>query len=231
MSLIDSFVKKEFTPVELETHKRQEEQDAYLAEAGLEDRDTAKLRKTMLPYKEAIAARSEQLQNIRQRKGRKDDWQEYLDVRRRMGRVLHHSDLLRNLRKLMPDLIVVDGRIRSTISIYTIDRNLQSPTLGKVLYLGWLHYGSNPEYEIDIVNDAGIPIGQRRGWRTTLLRLLTRREKQDVVDISGKVVKQIRVRAPLIYERDVQDVFGSPSNGGTASNYRQALYVWRNGEY
>lgn len=230
MALQDSFVKKIFTPEEDALFKKQEEENAFLSAAGLEDKDINKLKKTLVRSDEAIAARKEQLINVRQRKGRKKDWHEYVDAKRRMGRVIHHSELLRKIRNMVPSIIANDGRIDNTISLYKYDGSMFSPTYGRVLYLGWIHYGWNPEYEIDICNDAGVPISQKRGWRTILLRWITRRATIEKVNIFGRAVIT-KIRAPIITEEQAYQHFGYPTNGATASNFREALYAWRNGSY
>lgn len=215
--MLQDFVKKEFTPAELEANRKKEMEDAYLEEAGLEDRDIQKLRKTMMSAEEAIAARTEQLDDARIRKSRKPDWDEYIDAKRRFGKALHHSELIAKLRKLVPGLFVCDGMQKNTLGLYIWDRThpFQDKTGGTV-FLGWCHRGYNPEYEIDIPNDVGVAVSQLRGWRTLLIRMLCRR---DSITFQPK---------SLFTEQQLLDEFGPPTNGETASKYREHLYNFRN---
>jgi hypothetical protein len=164
-----------------------------------------------------VAAKQEQMDDIRARKCRKSDWEEYVDHKRRWGRALHHSDFLRHLRRLIPNLYAEDGRIRNTISLYIWDRT--EPFLGKVggtVFLGWCHLGPNPEYELDIVNDVGIAVGQKRGWRTTIMRMICRRDKVTFFPKS------------LFSEERAYEEFGFPTQGNTSYNFRANLWKFRN---
>jgi len=221
VALTDSYVKQEFTTADLE----QERLNAYLEEAGLEGREVDKLRNTLLSPEEAVAAKHEQLTNVRQRRGRKTDWEEFVDVKRRMGRVLYYSEFTRCLRRIVPSLIVVHGAQRARLGLYTV-WNMPADEIpdyrGKrrfvecPIYLGWVDEGYLPEYEIDRVNEIGVAVGQRRGWRTILLRMIARK------DARGRP-------ASIISERQAEEAFGWPTNGPTASNYRRQLWNFRNG--
>ena len=215
--MLQDYVKKEFSPAELEQNRKREMEEAYLEEAGLEDRDIKKLRKTMLSAEEAIAARTEQLDDARIRKSRKPDWDEYIDVKRRFGKAMHHSELIAKLRKLIPGLYVCDGVQKNTLGLYIWDRThpFQDKTGGTV-FLGWCHKGWSPEYEVDLVNDVGVAISQLRGWRTLLIRMMCRRDSKTFVPKS------------LFTEQQVLEIFGVPTNGETASKYREHLYKFRN---
>lgn len=215
--MLNDFVKTEFTPEQKKQNREKEMQDAFMEEAGLEGADADYLRKQFLSAEEATIAKAEQLEDIRIRKSRKTDWDEYTDAPRRWGRALHHSEIITRLKRLIPNLYVDDGMQRNTISLYIWDRNekFESKTGGTV-FLGWIHNGWNPEYEIDLVNDVGIAIGQKRGWRTMLIRLICRRD--------GKTFKP----RSLITEQQAYEEFGFPTNGATASKFREHLFKFRN---
>ena len=246
MALSDSFVKKEFTPIEQQENLDRERAQAYLEEAGLEGRETDKLRKTMLSSEEAVAAKDEELTNVRQRRGLKKDWGEFLDIKRRMGLVLHHSEFLYRLRKIIPQLTVARGLQRNRLGLYTF-RNTPTDEIKDYLgrkkfidcpiYLGWIDLGYLPEYEIDIVNDVGVAVGQRRSYRTVLLNMIARRHR---CERCGQGEKARPMPCPwtspgcgwpasIITERQAESVFGQPTNGATASWYRMRLYDFRNG--
>jgi len=222
LALADSFVKTEFSPeVDLEARRK----EALLEEMGLTTHDVDKLRATMLSADEAVHAKREELERIRRHKGQKTDWEEFVDVKRRMGHVRHHSDIIRRLRRVVPSLVVAPGGQKNRIGLYVV-KNVPTDEIENCLpwrtryidcpiYVGWLELGWSPEYEIDIVNDVGVAVGQRRGWRTLLLRLIARRDQAG------------RARSVVSEER-ADAVFGFPSNGPTASNYRRQLWWFRN---
>jgi hypothetical protein len=217
LALQDSFVKKEFTPAEQAAAHKAEMESAYLTESGLEGADVTKLRSTMLSPSEAVAAKKEQQTNILQNRGRKKDWDEYVDEKRRMGRVLHHSEIISKLKKLIPSLICADGATPNSISLYYYNPRaifMNGQKRGGLVNIGWIQGGWNPEYEIDVVDDVGRAIGQKRGWRTLLLRLICLKD-------------EFGTRRPILTEQQANEHFGYPSNGQTASNYRAHLWRYR----
>lgn len=215
--MLKDYVKKDLSPLEEKLGREQEQKRAFLEEAGIEDWDAQKLRSSMLSAEEAQIAKKEQLDDIRIRKSRKTDWDEYIDAPRRWGRALHHSEIISKLKKLISELCVCDGTIRNTLSLYIWDRNQPFENkIGGAVYLGWIHFGYNPEYEVDLINDVGVAVGQKRGWRTMLIRMICRRDAQTFMPKS------------LFTEDAAYAEFGAPSNGETASNYRMHLYKFRN---
>jgi hypothetical protein len=226
-----------------------ERQRALLNEMGIDPTESEKLRATMLSADEAVHAKSEELVRARQKRGRKQDWDEWIDAKRRMGRVLHHSDVIRRLRSLVPDIMVGRGAVNGTIGLYQIRNtpvrevpDYKGPEKGyfsRPVYIGWMQEGEMPEYEIDLVNEVQVPIGQKRGWRTILLNMIVRWnyelivvpmpggvEIRENVDIWGRKIKQSR--ASIITEEQAIQAFGHPTQGATASAYRQQLYNFRN---
>lgn len=222
MSLQD-YVKQEFSPEQEKLGREEEMKRAFLEEAGIEDMDASKLRKQLLSADEAVAAKTEQLEDIRIRKSRKPDWDEYVDAKRRWGYARHHSDILARLRRLIPNLYADDGFVKNTISLYIWDRNQPfeindkvNLKIGGTVNLGWIQKGWSPEYEIDIPNDVGVAVRQLRGYRTMLIRLICRR---DAVTFMPK---------SLFTEEQAWKEFGFPTNGATASKYREHLWKFRN---
>lgn len=194
-----------------------EMQQAFLEESGLEGANANYLRKQFLSAEEAAAAKKEELDDIRIRKSRKPDWDEFIDAKRRMGRVLHHSEIISKLKSVIPDLYVDEGMVRNTLSLYKWNRSKQfGDKTGGTEYLGWMQYGDSPEYEIDLVNDVGVAVRQKRGWRSVLLNLICRREEGTFIPCS------------VITEQQAYELFGNPTNGETANNYRERLYKFRN---
>ena len=222
MALSDSFVKKEFSP---EVEREVQQREALLEEMGLEDRSVEKLKKTLLSPNEAIIAKNEELTHIRQHKGQRDYWEEFIDAKRRMGRLMHHSEFTTKLKSLIPSLIYLQGAQRNRLGLYII-KNVPADEIEGYrgsfkfvecpIYIGWMEMGYSPEYEIDKVNDAMVAVGQRRGWRTILLNLIARKD-------------QLGRPTPIISEDDCYRVFGFPSNGDTSSFFRMRLWKFRNG--
>jgi hypothetical protein len=220
-----------------------EREEALLSEMGLTRQDTEKLRDTMLSADEAVAAKQEEITTIRQHKGRKSDWEEYADAKRRMGKVLHHSEFIRRLRTIIPTLTVTDGRVRGTLTLLMIRSTpvKEIPDYAGTfkfyapcpIYIGWIHAGWMPEYEIDLIDDDQCAIGQKRGWRTILLRMIVRWNKKLKVngdpelDIHGVAIRESR--ASIITEEQADQAFGSPTQGWlTATAYRHQLHDFRN---
>lgn len=239
MALADSYVKKDINPVdELEIQR----QESLLKEMGINRNEADKLRGTMLSPQEAVCAKQEELVRARQHKGRKSDWEEFADAKRRMGRVMHHSEFVRRLRTIVPNLVVAQGGQRNRLGLYSVRSTPVSevPTYAGPekhhfpcpVYLGWIEMGVMPEYEIDITNDVQIAIGQKRGWRTVLLSMIVRWHLrlnalgEPALDMWNRPTRL--ARASFITEEQALDAFGHPSNGATASNYRKQLYEFRN---
>lgn len=240
MALADSYVKQEFTP---ETDLEEQRKDALLEEMGITRHETDKLKKMMLSANEAVCAKKEEQVKIRQHKGRKDDWEEFVEVKRRLGHVMWHSEIIRRLRLIVPSLIVAQGGQLNRIGLY-VTRNMAVSEIPDYpltangmlytdvpIYIGWLELGESPEYEIDVVNDVQVAVDHRTGWRTLLLRLIARRAahcKQCEHNPKFHLGQKGRPTS-LISEHAAERVFGYPSNGPTASNYRRQLWEFRNG--
>jgi hypothetical protein len=247
MGLQDSYVKKGFEKGdELEEQRKAD----LLEEMGLTTSDVDKLQKMMLSADEAVCAKQEELLDIRQKKSRKEEWEEFVDAKRRMGRVLHHSELIRRFRTIIPNLIVSRAAQVNRISLYVVkntpiteikDYPLTNNGMAFVdvpYFISFLELGESPEYEIDLVNDAQVAIGQKRGYRSLLLRLICRRATHckacEHYDPKGFVAHpHPHLKGPatsIITERQALAAFGHPTNGmQTASNYRKQLYEFRHG--
>ncbi len=111
---------------------------------------------------------------------------------RRLGRPLHHSDVLRLLRRLLPDLYVTDTQV-GTVGLYVPHNR------GKDLrFLGGCPLGWMPEWSMMLTDERGVAVEERRGWRTVLAKLI----KQGVVE-----------------ERDANRVFGRPIDEGPSKKW------------
>jgi hypothetical protein len=216
---------------------------------GITQYDVDKLKSMQLSADEAVCAKSEELETIRQKKSRKDEWEEFIDVKRRMGRVLHHSEIIKRLRVIVPNLLVCRGGQKDRIGLYVVRNtpikeiqnyplhNRQMDWVECPYFISFLEIGESPEYEIDFVNDVQVAIGQKRGWRSVLLRLIARRashgkecEQFDPKGFKPHPHPALKGRpTSIISERQALAVFGHPTNGPTASNYRKQLFEFYNG--
>ena len=231
----------EYDDIDLKT-RDEEHQEQLLDQMGLSLHEANYLRTQMLSADEAVCAKSEELIAIKQHKGRRSDWEELADAKARMGRPMHHSEFIRTLRTIIPSLIVTDGRVRGTLSLFMVRstpvkevpdyKGPEKTNFSCPVYIGWIHSGEMPEYEIDLIDGFQCAIGQKRGWRTILLRLIARWNKklelngEPALDIWGSPIRLSR--ASIITEEQAHAAFGEPTNGITASNYRQQLFAFRN---
>lgn len=228
----DDFVKQNFSEEDITWHNKEE---ALLEEMGLTGRtaeDAERLRKSMLSASEAVIAKQEELTAIRQHRGRRDDWQDYLDMRSRMGRVIQGPELLRKLRKLLPGMKHSDGHVRGTISLVNpIIKTFEDGYHWGMEYIGWIYADWNPEYQIDYVDDDGVPKGARQGYRTLLLRNIVRKDGTGKVVLKGQGFVKDGTGEPLklLTEELVKEVFDEPSQGPGRSKYMRQLWRFRHG--
>jgi hypothetical protein len=229
----DNFVKKYFTEEE-ETWNNKEA--ALMEEMGITGNtaaDAEKLRNSMLSPTEAVCAKKEEMTAIRQHKGRKQDWQDYLDMKARMGKVLMGPDLLRKLRILLPDMKAVDGHVRGTISINSpVVRTYEDGRHWGMDYIGWIYEDWNPEFRIDYVDEDGVPTGSRQGYVDLFLNNIKRRDGTgDYVLKDNMRIVQDGTGLPLriLTEDGIKKVFGESSQGPGRSKYVRQLWRFRHG--
>jgi hypothetical protein len=226
--LSDSWIKKEFAAPEIRTI---EQQESLLEEMGITKEDSAYLRKSALSADEAVAAKQEELSNIRTHKGRKKNWLEYLDLKARMGLVLPGCEVIRRLRTILPQLLVYDGRVRGTWGLVSpVTKTFENGFHSGWEYLGWAHSDWNPEFEIDFIDEDGVPKGRRQGYRTLLLNLITRKDGTGTFQLKERGIVRDGTGDPLkiITEEQALQAFGRPTTA-VASNFRMQLWEWRNG--
>jgi hypothetical protein len=143
------------------------------------------------------------------KKQRHEDQEEFRKVDARWGRVLHTSDLLLKLHRIVPNLFIKEGGIAGDLAMYLVAHGPRKDWDGKnYKYLGYVAYGELPEYSLyqfDDKNDVMIR-EDIRGWRTVLLRF---------------------IKADLLTEEQCDKEFGKPSSRGSTVWYKQ-LYNHRN---
>lgn len=158
----------------------------------------------VLSLPERLAEREERLYKSRESQRMKGQ-EDHSDPFAQLGRPMHHSEVVHRLRSIIPGLTVAAGH-GTNISLYRPSpRSVDAPQQ----YIGYLYSGENPEYSTWLLDQNDVPVQERRGWRTTLLRLILSR---------------------TITERDAEKAFPRPSNGAVASHYRRQLYRFRNPE-
>jgi len=99
---------------------------------------------------------------------RLDDHETLKDQAARMGTPMHHNELIRKVTALNASVWAEDSLTNPTtvIGFYT-----KLPD-GSKKYLGSFEKGFLPEFSYVLVDAADLPIKEKRGWRTVLLRLL-----------------------------------------------------------
>ena len=126
----------------------------------------------------------------------------------RIGTPLHHSDLLRKLRKLVRSLYIMDGRIIGDLAVFQTFPCPQPDLDGRDFkYLFYIPTGLMPEFSQYEFDERDVPIREsKRGWRTVLLRL---------------------IKLGLMSEERCDREFGSARGEASIVWYRQ-LYAFRN---
>lgn len=118
----------------------------------------------------------------------------------RRGRVMHHSELVTRLKKLMPNFVVWPGNIAGDISLYRVYGD-------KADFICYVHEGWLDEFSTVEFNKDKQPIHEKRGWRTALLRV---------------------IKLGLLTEEQVQREFGRPSSPQQAKFWDMELWNIRN---
>lgn len=118
----------------------------------------------------------------------------------RLGRVMHHSELVSKIQSFVPNIAVVPGVEPNTYALYRIYGE-------QVDFVCWTNEGWLPEFSIVEFNKHKQPIRERRGWRTVLLRF---------------------IKTGLMTEDQANKNFGRPSSPQQAKFWDRKLYDLRN---
>lgn len=106
---------------------------------------------------------------------RHEDQEEFRDRGYDSGRLIHCSDILLKLHKLVPSLFVREGGITGDLALYQVADIPQQRWDGKNFrYLGYISFGLIPEYsmyEFDEEKDVMLRVSNQ-GWRDVLLRFI-----------------------------------------------------------
>lgn len=116
---------------------------------------------------EAIACVREQNRQMLERY-RWDDQQQMTDCEMRKGQMMHHSDLIRLVKRLNPAIFVEQSiNYQGCLGFYH-----QDPNTGQQTYLTWMDKGFMPEFSYLLVDWQDIPEQEVIGWRTVLIKLM-----------------------------------------------------------
>lgn len=134
--------------------------------------------------------------------------EEYKNDLARIGRLMHHTDLIHVLSQLVPSLYITDGNIQGDLAVFRTYGVPQPHLEGRTFeYLFYIPTGYLPEFSLYEFNERDIPQREKqRGWRTVLLRL---------------------IKSGLLTEESVNHVFG-PATGPGSTIYNSTLYDFRN---
>jgi hypothetical protein len=154
------------------------------------------------------ALREKNLNSEVYRRQRWEGQDDLKDNESRIGRPMRHTDFLSIVRKLVPCLYVMPGRIKGHLAVFRIYPGPQTKLDGRDFeYLFYAEEGIIPEfsqYSFDPITD--VPIREeKRGWRTVLLRL---------------------IKAGLLSEDTCNRVFGRPE-GTPANRWHMELKKYR----
>ena len=128
-----------------------------------------------LDPKESLAKIKEE--NIAMRAKDKLPGQEQLeDAEAALGTPLAYQELIRRLKLLKPELIIQDGGMPNAIAV-RIFRDNGDGEGPRLTYLTGFYKEVLPEYSSVTVDEHGVALDEKRGWRTVLLMLM----KQNVV--------------------------------------------------
>lgn len=148
-----------------------------------------------------------------------DNQEDYENDAARVGMPMHHSELLRRIRKLIPhNLFVMDGRIVGDLAIYRVYGTPQPDLNGRTFrYLFYIPTGWMPEFSQYEFDSRDVPIKEsKRGWRTPLLRLIkTGLVSEDQVrDEFGEALGE----ASVVWHRELQKYRTSKINPVSSSD-------------
>lgn len=108
------------------------------------------------------------------KKQRWENQEDYENDAARVGKPLHHTDLLSKLKKLVPSLYITEGRIIGDLAVFQTYPCPQPDLNGHDFrYLFYIPTGILPEFSQYEFDARDIPVREsKRGWRTVLLRLI-----------------------------------------------------------
>jgi hypothetical protein len=101
---------------------------------------------------------------------RLDDHEELKNAEQRMGQRMEHNELVRRVCKANPYVFAEDSNAdpEHVMGFYFTNRK------GEKEFVCAFDKGYLPEFSIIFVDAADLPVKEKRGWRTVLLRLLAK---------------------------------------------------------
>lgn len=138
-------------------------------------------------------SKQEQLQRLKENTNeqlesrRFPDQKAFKDAERRMGRPMLHTQLFDKVHQLSSRIVMETSNNDSTVAGF-----YQMLPDGSKKFICAFHMGWMPEFSIITVDERNLPKGERRGWRTVLLRLIQAKclTYQQVIETFGYVEAQ-----------------------------------------
>lgn len=121
-----------------------------------------------LPYAEAMAKYQAEKIEPQLDQYRLSDHAEFKDFHRRKGVVFHSSRFIHRLRELEPRLIVQQQMMHPD------DWGLYLQRGNKLIFISQVTKGWLTEFSYTLVDEKDLPSDPKWGWRTVLLRLMTK---------------------------------------------------------
>lgn len=119
---------------------------------------------------EALAFLADKTDRELLQKYRWHDQAEMTDCERRIGRRMHHTDLALRVTRLNPAIFYEQSiNFPDSLGFYHVD-----PLSGVKTYLSSFDKGWMPEFSFILCDYQDIPEQEVRGWRTVLVRLLSK---------------------------------------------------------
>lgn len=101
---------------------------------------------------------------------RLDDHEDLKNAEKRLGKPMQHQELIRRIERCNPRVWAEATINHDTGMNFYTNRKGVKTCLGAAFEKGWL-----PEFSIVFVDAADLPVKEKRGWRTVVVRLLKQR--------------------------------------------------------
>jgi hypothetical protein len=122
----------------------------------------------ILPYEEELAKYRETKIEPLHDLYRLSDHESFRDFERRKGEVLHSSEFVLRVQNINPALY-----LHHQIN-FESDWGFYADIRGKLVYLSGFPKGWMTEFSYALIDQRNLPTEERRGWRTVLLRMLSK---------------------------------------------------------
>lgn len=148
--------------------------------------DRRELGDTRLDPKENVAKLKEKIRGDRKKHIVPE--QPYLLMAAAVGKPMDWRELVRKLKKLNPNLLMLDGGVKGAVQIRIVDQR-HAPGEPDTRYVGGFMKGVLTEWDTATTDQWGVATAPVRGWHTVVLMLLDQglARKIDADRIFGEV--------------------------------------------